>query len=85
MEVGPMLKHTSEDLKAFYSEAMSAQPGMSSSLVVENWLWNETVLGKVLWNFREEHVDDPDSYIGYLAQRGLIPDRQIQLKGAPVF
>ena len=85
MEVGPMLKHTCEDLKAFYSEAMSAQPGMSSSLVVENWLWNETVLGKVLWNFREEHVDDPDSYIGYLAQRGLIPDRQIQLKGAPVF
>ena len=85
MEVGPMLKHTSEDLKAFYSEAMSAQPGMSSSLVVENWLWNETVLGKVLWNFREEHVDNPDSYIGYLAQRGLIPDRQIQLKGAPVF
>lgn len=85
MEVGPMLKHTCEDLKAFYSEAMSAQPGMSSSLAVENWLWNETVLGKVLWNFREEHVDDPDSYIGYLAQRGLIPDRQIQLKGAPVF
>ena len=85
MEAGPMLKHTCEDLKAFYSEAMSAQPGMSSSLVVENWLWNETVLGKVLWNFREEHVDDPDSYIGYLAQRGLIPDRQIQLKGAPVF
>ena len=85
MEVGPMLKHTCEDLKAFYSEAASAQPGMSSSLAVENWLWNETVLGKVLWNFREEHVDDPDSYIGYLAQRGLIPDRQIQLKGAPVF
>ena len=85
MEVGPMLKHTCEDLKAFYSEAASAQPGMSSSLAVENWLWNETVLGKVLWNFREEHVDDSDTYIGYLAKRGLIPDRQIQFKGAPVF
>ena len=81
VEVGPMLKYACEDLKAFYSEAASAQPGMSSSLSVENWLWNETVLGKVLWNFREEHVNHPDSYVGYLAQRGLIPDRQIQFKG----
>ena len=38
VEVGPMLKFVCEDLKAFYSEAMSAQPGMSSSLSVENWL-----------------------------------------------
>ena len=52
---------------------------------VENWLWNETVLGKMLWKFREEHVDHSDSYTRYLAQRGLIPDRQIQLKQAPVF
>jgi hypothetical protein len=43
------------------------------------------VLGKVLWNFREEQVDDSDTYIGYLAKRGLIPDRQIQFKGAPAF
>jgi len=85
VEVGPMLKYTCEDLKAFYSEAMSAQPGMSASLTVENWLWNETVLGKVLWRLREEHVDDSDSYVGYLAQRALIPDRQVQFKGAPVF
>jgi len=40
VEVGPMLKYACEDLKAFYSEAMSAQPGMSTSLAVENWLWN---------------------------------------------
>lgn len=85
VDVGPMLKFVCEDLKAFYSEAMSAQPGMSSSISVENWLWNETVLGKLIWEFREEHVDHPDPYVRYLAQRGLIPDRQIQLKGAPVF
>ena len=80
-----MLKFVCEDLKAFYSEAMSAQPGMSSSLAVENWLFNETALGKILWKFREEHTDDTDSYTKYLARRSLIPDRQVQAKGAPVF
>ena len=85
VEIGPMLKFACEDLKAFYSEAISAQPGMSSSLMVENWLWNETVLGKILWKFRKEHVDHPDDYTRYLARRSLIPDRQIQFKGAPVF
>ncbi len=85
VEIGPMLKFACEDLKAFYSEAMSAQPGMSSSLAVENWLWNETVLGKTIWKFREEQVDNPDSYTSYLAKRGLIPDRQIQEQGAPAF
>ena len=84
-EVGPMLKCTSEDLKAFYSEAASAQPGMSSSLAVENWLWNETVLGKVLWKLREEHLDSPDAATQFLARRNLVPDRQIQYKGASAF
>jgi hypothetical protein len=85
VEVGPMLKFACEDLKAFYSEAMSAQPGMSTSMAVESWLWDETVLGKLLWKFREENLDHPDAYTRYLAQRSLIPDRQIQLQGAPVF
>ena len=84
-EIGPMLKCTCEDLKAFYSEAASAQPGMSSSLAVEHWLWNETVLGKVLWKLREEHLDSPDTATKFLARRNLVPDRQIQYKGAPVF
>ena len=85
VEVGLMLKYACEDLKAFYSEAMSAQPGMSASLTVENWLWNETVLGEILWKLREEHLDAPDTEIRHLAQRNLIPDRQLQYKGAPTF
>ncbi len=62
-----MLKFGSEDLKAFYSEAMSAQFGMSTSLSVENWLWNETVLGKLLWKFREGDLANSDAYTRYLA------------------
>ena len=80
-----MLKYTSEDLKAFYSEAVSAQPGMSSSLAVENWLWNETVLGKVLWKLRESNLHCADTATKFFARRNLVPDRQIQYKGAQAF
>lgn len=85
VETAPMLKFACEDLKAFYSEAMSAQPGMTSSLAVENWLFNGTVLGRMLWKFRESYADHSDPDIRALAQRSLVPDRQVQFKGAPVF
>ncbi len=85
LETGVMLKYACEDLKAFYSEAMSAQPGMSSSLSVEHWLWNETALGKALWQLREANTDNTDATTRYFAQRTLVPDRQIHYKGAPVF
>lgn len=85
IEAGPLLKLACEDLKAFYGEAMSAQPGMSSSLSVEHWLWNETALGRAFWKFRDANTDNPDSYTRYLAQRTLIPDRQLHFKGAPIF
>lgn len=85
IKAGPLLKLACEDLKAFYGEAMSAQPGMSSSRAVEHWLWNETALGRAFWKFREENTDHPDSYTRYLAQRTLIPDRQLHFKDAPVF
>lgn len=85
IEAGPLLKHACEDLKAFYSEAMSAQPGMTSSLAVEHWLWNETALGRALWRLREENTGHTDPYTRRFAQRTLVPDRQIQFRGAPVF
>jgi hypothetical protein len=85
VEIGPMLKYATEDLKAFYSEAISAQPGMSSSLAVEDWLWNETVLGKTLWKLRDVCIPLADPYASYFGKRSLIPDRQIHLKGADHF
>ena len=85
IETGPMLKYACEDLKAFYSEAMSAQPGMSSSLAVEHWLWNETALGRTLWQLREANTDSADDYTRTFARRTLVPDRQVHYKGAPVY
>ena len=85
IEVGALLKLVCEDLKAFYSESTTVQPGMDTSLAVEHWLWNETVLGRVMWTFREANTDNPDPYIQYLARRQVVPDRQVHYKGAAVF
>ena len=85
LEIGPMLKYACEDLKAFYSEAMSAQPGMSTSLAVEHWIWNETVLGRTLWQLRKANTDSADDYTRAFARRTLVPDRQVHYKDAPVF
>ena len=79
LERGPCLKVCSEDLKAFYSEAISAQPGMSTSLAVENWLWNKTMLWKILWQLRNVGLESDDEFTRYHAQRSLVPDRQIHL------
>lgn len=85
LTTGRLLKFVCEDLKAYYSEAASAQPGMSASIAVEHWLFNETVLGGLLWQLRDTRTEHEDDETSYLARRSLIPDRQIQYKGAKVY
>ena len=80
-----LLKLVCEDLKAYYSEAASAQPGMSASIAVEHWLFNETVLGKLLWQLRNTGAEHEDDETRYFARRILIPDRQVQYKGAKAY
>ena len=80
-----LLKLVCEDLKAYYSEAASAQPGMSASIAVEHWLFNETVLGKLLWQLRNTRTEHEDDETRYFARRSLIPDRQVQYRGAKAY
>ena len=85
LTTGRLLKIVCEDLKAYYSEAASAQPGMSASIAVEHWLFNETVLGGLLWQLRNTCTEHEDDETRYLARRSLIPDRQVQYKGAKAY
>lgn len=85
LTTGRLLKIVCEDLKAYYSEAASAQPGMSASIAVEHWLFNETTLGKLLWEIRNTRTEHEDDETRYFARRSLIPDRQVQYKGAKAY
>ena len=77
MPVGRVLKLAYEDLKAYYGEAITAQPGYSTSKQVEDWLFNETVFGKALWRLRSICRESEDEYFQYLGRNSIVPDRQI--------
>lgn len=71
------LKLAFEDVKAYYSEAISAQPGYGSGRRIEDWLYKETALGKLAWSLREICGTMEGSYCERLGKTALVPDRQI--------
>jgi len=77
MPAGRVLKLAYEDLKAYYAEAVTAQPGAWSSHKVENWLFGETALGKALWTLRDICRASDDDYHQFLGRNSIVPDRQI--------
>ncbi|MEE9146752.1 MAG: hypothetical protein V3U27_05065 [Candidatus Tectomicrobia bacterium] len=74
---GWALKLAFEDVKAFYSEAITVQPGFATSKRVEDWLFNETVLGKISWLLRALCSTIDDDICRRLGRSTLVPDRQI--------
>ena len=63
------LKFAVEDLKSYYNEGITAQPGQAnaSSKMLQDWFWNETVGGKVLLALKkvcEASSDDMTKMIG---------------------
>jgi hypothetical protein len=70
-----LLKLVVEDLKAFYFEAATAQPGQekADSRTLSQWFWRETVAGKVLVAVREAHKDNEDEVLKRVVTRLLVP------------
>ncbi len=77
MPAARVLKLAYEDLKSYYTEAITAQPGFTTSKRVEDWLFGETVLGSALWRLREICRASADEQYRYLGTNSIVPDRQI--------
>ena len=69
-----------EDLKAFYIEAATAQPGVGTAKEINNWFWDETAAGELLWQLREKLKKHPDDIIRLHAGLTLVP-RMVQQSG----
>jgi len=74
---GHVLKLAYEDLKAYYTEAITMQTGFNTSKRAEDWLFKDTTLGAALWRLRAICRASSDEYHQFLGRNSIVPDRQI--------
>lgn len=75
--LGTVLKRCCDDIKAYYFEALGAQPGQLSASAVDRTFWEETVAGRVFIALREIGLRHEDRSFVAFVDRSLVP-RAIQ-------
>jgi len=73
---GEQLKHAAEDLKAFYNEAATSQPGHSTAHELESWYWQESVAGKLVRDVSQTCRESDNGMIKLTASFLLVPETQ---------
>lgn len=71
--LGENLKLACEDLKAYYLEAVTAQPGPSDWQGVADWLWGDTALSRVFLALRPRLEASADESLRLVAREYLVP------------
>jgi len=67
-----------EDLKAFYLEAATAQPGASST-DLSAWFWRQTAGGELIWSLREALKGfEGDDQLRIYAAFTSVPEAEVQ-------
>ncbi len=74
------LNLATDDLKAYYFEAITAQPGQESpsSQVLSDWFYDETMAGKVLFALRDRANEGDDGMMKMLGNVLIIPAAQVE-------
>jgi hypothetical protein len=67
------LKRACDELKAFYYEAKSVQPGRRSPAAIQDWFWRETSAGEALLAIRDRAAASEDPAVKALAGQSLVP------------
>jgi hypothetical protein len=70
---GDALKQACDELKAFYLEAKSVQPGTHTAASMQNWFWMETALGKTIVQIKAVAADSAEKSVKAVAAMSLIP------------
>jgi hypothetical protein len=71
--LGISLKHACDDLRAFYEEAATAQPGRMAAAELEDWYYFGTVAGEVLREPQPICLNSGDQSTRLFAQLTLLP------------
>lgn len=69
------LKFAVEDLRSYYIEGVTAQPGQTgaSSQVLTAWFWDETIAGKVLLALKKVCQVSTDSTMIMIGDHAIVP------------
>ena len=72
------LRWSAEDLKTFYYEAATAQPGAASGTRLESWFWEESAAGELLGALRRRCLDDDDEAVRDVGEFMLAPEAYVE-------
>ncbi len=76
--LGMALKMATEDLKAYYNESVTGQPGRPTDVVgLEEWFWGETAAARVLGEVRKRCLARDGAIFEQLGRVWLVPRRQL--------
>ena len=67
------LKRACDELRTFYYEARSVQPGRHSSVAMQNWFWTETAAGQAILGIRARAALSEDPAVKSLVATSLVP------------
>lgn len=73
LEIALALRLATQDLKAYYLEAVAAQPGARAALDANRWFWHDTAAGKAYLDLREACLRSGDEGVRRFGARSLIP------------
>jgi hypothetical protein len=76
LNLAEAFKCCAEDLKAFYNEAVTSQPGNISSVAAENWYWGQTLAGQMIRDLRLAYLESEDPELKVVANFILVPRKQ---------
>ena len=79
--LGVAFKLAVEDLKAFYMEAITVQPGKRRMQEINDWFWDKTAAAELLWALRASLSQHPDDDLRLHAQFTLVPEVQVARRG----
>jgi hypothetical protein len=77
------IKFAAEDLKAYYIEAITSQPGQehASSQTLQDWFWDETKAGEVLLELKKVCETSQDKMLNMIGAHFLVPGSVVRRKG----
>ncbi|MBW1847617.1 MAG: hypothetical protein JRJ27_10835 [Deltaproteobacteria bacterium] len=78
------LNLVTDDVKAYYFEAMTSQPGQESpsNEVLSDWFYDETVAGKVMFALRDLGKKSDDMLMKIIGNVLIIPAAQVSKRKA---